>query len=219
MCGSGIGAGFAEAVFSSVKKPGDVLVMLGYDNDGHDKDDGDEPGAIGGVGQDHGEDGERDGGEDGGERNVFRKGEDDDEEEEPGDRGEWGEGQEDSESGCDAFAAFELEPDGVDVAEDGAERGESFSVLERDGREAGCEDDSAGEPDGEESFAGIEDEGENAELFCAGADDIGGSDVAAALFADVLLEEKADEDESEGDGAEEVSGEANQEVREYGHRA
>ena len=193
--------------------------MLGDDDDGHDEDDGGKPGSVGSVRQEQGGGRKDDGGEDGGERDVLCRAEGEDEDDEAGERGEGCEGEEDSEGGGDAFAAFEAEPDGVDVAEDGAERGESFSVLERDGREAGCEDDSAGEPDGEESFAGIEDEGENAELFCAGADDIGGSDVAAALFADVLLEEKADEDESEGDGAEEVSGEANQEVREYGHRA
>ena len=73
------------------------------------------------------------------------------------------------------------------MAEDGAECGEGGGVLERNGGDAGREGDAAGEPDGDEAFAGVEDEGENAEFFCAGADYIGGSDVAAALGANVLF--------------------------------
>lgn len=189
---------FAKAVFGSVEEPGDVLLVLGDDDDGDDEDDCDETRAVRSVRQEHSEDRKCGSGEDGRQRDVFCECEDYDENGESSESGERRKGEEDSEGGGDAFAAFEAQPDGVDVAEDGAEGGKGFSVLQWDGGEAGREGDAAGEPDGDESLADVEREGEHAEFFCAGADDVGRSDIAAALLANVLFEKETNEDEAEG---------------------
>ena len=196
--------------------------MLGDDDDRHNDDNRGEPGAVGRMRKNYGSGREGDSGKDGGERDVFSEREDEDEDDESGECGGGRESEEDAEGGCDAFAAFEMKPDGVDVSEDGAERGERFSILERHGGETGTEDgsvgDAAGKPDGEEALAGIEDEGEDAELLCSGADNVGGPDVAAACGADVLFAEEPDEQESEGDGAKQIGSKTNQKIGKRGHR-
>lgn len=105
------------------------------------------------------------------------------------------------------------------MAEDGEERGQSFSILKRNRREARCEENAAGKPDGNEALAGIQYKSERAEFFCAGAHDVGCSDIAAAFGANILFEEEAHQQESEGNRAKKISCEANQEISECGHRA
>ena len=61
-----------------------------------------------------------------------------------------------------------------------------------------------GEEDGDEALHGVEEEGEHAERGAAGADHVGGADVAAAGFANVFLADEADEEVAKGDGAEQV---------------
>ena len=72
--------------------------------------------------------------EDAGERDVTRDGEDDDEDAERAECGEWNEREEDAEGAGDSFAAFEAEPDGEDMAEDGSDAGGDGEIR----REAGC---------------------------------------------------------------------------------
>ena len=48
-------------------------------------------------------------------------------------------------------------------------------------------------------FAAVEEESDDAEAFGSGARDVGGTDVAAAGGADVLLAEDFDEEIAEGD--------------------
>ncbi len=98
------------------------------------------------------------------------------------------EGEKDAERAGDSFAAFEAEPDRIDVAEDGDYGGghhECGGMAGRAGREV------MRDADGDEALEEIEQEREDAEELCAGARDVGGADVAAAGCADVLLAEEA----------------------------
>ena len=70
------------------------------------------------------EEGKRGGGEDRAERDVVREEDDDGEKPEHHADGSGRESDENSKRGGDAFAAFELQPDGVEMAEDGEESGE-----------------------------------------------------------------------------------------------
>src|SRR6185312_5871016 len=120
-----------------------------------------------------------------------------------------------SKSGCDALAAFEAQPHGVDVAQNGAQRGERLSVLVRSGRKR----DPADQKNGNNALTGIKHKRERTQFLRAGANDIGRSDVAAAFGANVFLQKQADEEIAEGDGPDKVSNQANQKIRECGHRA
>lgn len=129
--------------------------------------------------------------------------------------GVWIEREKYSKSGCDALAAFEAQPHGVDVAQNGAQRGECLSVLVRSGRKR----DPADQKNGNNALTGIKYKRERTQFLRAGANDIGRSDVAAALGANVFLQKQADEEIAEGDGPDKVSNQANQKIRECGHRA
>ena len=77
--------------------------------------------------------------------------------------------------------------------------------------------DGSGGINGSVALERVEKEGEGAKTLGAGADDVGGADVAASNGADVLLEEGADQDEAEGDGAEQVG--ENADENQCGHGA
>ncbi len=82
------------------------------------------------------------------------------------------------------------------MAENGEEGGDGGGFEAADGQDA-C-------GDGDVAFGGVEEEGCGSEAFGSGADDVGGSDIAAAEGADVFFPEDADEEIAEGDGAEEI---------------
>ena len=67
------------------------------------------------------------------------------------------------------------------------------------------------EPDGGAAFEHVEEKCGCAEALAAGAEDVGGADVAAADGADVLLAEDADQQVADRDGAQQVSGGRDQE--------
>ncbi len=70
--------------------------------------------------------------------------------------------------------------------------------------------------DSNKAFCRIEQEGCRAQTFAAGTDHIGGANIAAALLADVLLAEDAHQDEAEGNGAQQICENADDEVEQHG---
>ena len=62
------------------------------------------------------------------------------------------------------------------------------------------------EPDGGAALEHVEQESGRAQTLAAGAQDIGGTDVAAAGLADVLFAEEPHQQVSGGDGTEQISG-------------
>jgi len=85
------------------------------------------------------------------------------------------------------------------VAEDGTEGGEGFSVAWFDtGVEQGGQ--AGAEPDRAAAFEHVKQEGGCAQSFAAGAQYVGGADVAAAYGTDVLLAEDAHQQVPGGDG-------------------
>jgi len=198
----------SEAGFGSVEETADVLVVLGDDEQGYGDFDGDEEGCPIGVALDAieepGEERKAGRAEDRGQGDVAAGKEDKSEDGDGGQGGERGGNQEDAEAGGYAFASLEAEPDGEDVAEDGA-KGRKAAHVERRGvgNEEGSEETT--ERDGRATFEYVEEEGGGAESLAAGAKNVGGADVAAAGVADVLMAKEADEQIPGGDGAEQVS--------------
>jgi hypothetical protein len=112
--------------------------------------------------------------------------------------------QEDAKAGGHAFAAFEAEPDGEHVAEDGEEGGEGLHVAA--GMRGAEQAPSRAPSQTAEQPLSMSRGRWRAQALAAGAEDVGGADVAAADGADVLVAEDADQQVAGGDGAEQVSG-------------
>ena len=91
------------------------------------------------------------------------------------------------------------------MADDGAKGCEGLKVTEWNCCPNRVPSERA-KPDGGAAFEHVNEEGGRAETFAAGAEHVGGADVAAAEGADVLMPEKADQEVAGGNGAEQICG-------------
>ena len=99
--------------------------------------------------------------------------------------------------------------------DDGAKRCGRSEIL-RLSRDVRVHGDLPREQHSNETLRRIEQKGCRAQAFAAGADHIGSADIAAALLADVLLAEDAHQDEAEGNGAQQIRENADDEVEQHG---
>ena len=111
--------------------------------------------------------------------------------------------QEDAESGGDAFAAFEPQPDGEHVSQHGEESGKALHVA-NGGFGSEMRAEQGPQPDGRAAFEHVQQKRRRAQALAAGAEHIGGADVAAADGANVLFAKDADQQVAHRDGAEQV---------------
>ena len=174
---------FPQPVFGALEQPFDIAFVApeGEAAGGEgEKEEGDFPVARDEALEEDGG-GERHRRDEGADRDVAGEADGDSPEDEGEDDGDGHERHEAARGGGDAFAAFEVEPEGEVVAEDGGDDGQDgddsggFHVLSED----------AGEQSGDEAFQHVEAEDGQANRFSEDADDVGGADVSAAVFADV----------------------------------
>jgi hypothetical protein len=100
-----------------------------------------------------------------------------------------------AEIGGDALAALEAEPHGEEMAEEGAEAGDDGEVRPP----------SAGDEHRGGALQRVEQQGEGGEPLVAGAQHVGGADVAGADLAHVAEAGGARDQQAERDGAEQVA--------------
>ena len=87
-----------------------------------------------------------------------------------------------------------------------AQRAARASALRMGSRGSSSAAEAGAEPDGGAALEHVEEKGGRAQALAAGAQDVGGADVAAARLADVLVSKEADQQVAGGDGAEQISG-------------
>ena len=144
--------------------------------------------------------------EDGAQRNVAGEREDHDKDADGGQRGPGRGDKKDAKAGGHAFAAAETQPE-VNMWPRTAKRAASAwaSRIEAErGQEA--DERAAAQPDRGAALEHVEKKRGRAQAFAAGAQHIGGANVAAAHGADVLAAEDAHQQVSRGDGPEQISG-------------
>lgn len=160
---------------------------------GNESGGGDGPGGV--EDKPDGE-GEEQGAADGAERDVAAVGNYGDEEDGDGGEGQGGEVSERAGEAGDGLTTFELHKGGEGVTEEDGEG--------REGKHQGAAfAEVVSQPNGEEAFADVEQEREQASGAAGGAEDVGGADVAAAHGGDVLAGFPADDPGAEGEAAEE----------------
>ena len=178
-------------------------MVLGNDEQGHRQLDGKEEWRPLAVNQKPCEKGEACCAEDGGQRYVSGEQQNEGENGDGAQRGGWRGDQEDSKASGNAFSAVEAKPDGKDVTKHRGECGESLHVANMCVRGEQHADEGS-DVDGEAAFDHVAEKCGCAQAFAAGTEDVGGPDVAAADGTDILLEKEADQQVSDGDGAEQV---------------
>ena len=124
----------------------------------------------------------------------------------------------DDETECrgNAFAAFETEPDRKIVAENADSAGKQRRDDVKLGKQAekniiGSWYEAVCQPGGEAGFKRVENNGKQRQGFVAGAQNVGGADVAGADFADVVVAGHAGQNQAEGNGAEQIAAEGTEE--------
>jgi hypothetical protein len=120
-----------------------------------------------------------------------------------GERRPWRGDEEDAETRGHALAAFELEPHGKHVADDGTQRSQRLGVARRHAGGERCPNERA-DPHRGAALQHVKSKCRHAKAFGAGADHICGADVAAAHGADVLVTKDANQDVSEGNRSEQI---------------
>ncbi len=199
----------SEAGFRAGEQAADVLVVLDDDEQGDGNLNGDEEGRPVTEGEEPGKDRKAGRAKNGCQRNVAAESRTSAKIEMAASAAQGAGDQKYAEAGGDALAAAKAEPDREDVSEDGAERGERTHVERGRAGSKQCAKHAA-EHDGCAAFEHVEQEGGRAKDFAAGAQDVGGADVAAAGLADVLMAEEAHEQVPRRNGAEQISRDRNE---------
>src|SRR3954453_15314061 len=188
------------------QEPADVGVVLGHDERRHQQVEAGRVAVAEQPGDERGEGGGQDGSQGDVAGECHDRNEADQQDGEDGGR----EAQDDAGGGRDTLAALEAEPEGEEVAEDGA-------GTRRHGT-GGPEPVEGGEGR-DRTLEEVEQQGGEGQALAAGAQDVGGADVAGADGADVPQPRPAGEDEAERHRADQVADEDAQQQRPGGRAA
>src|SRR6185437_12071494 len=110
----------------------------------------------------------------------------------------WSQDEKHSKARGNALPAAEAEREGKHVTGHGKERGKGLRVARRRGDGEIAEGERA-QPHGRGALQDVQQKGGRAQSLAAGAQHVGGADVAAAYGANILMAENADEQKSRRD--------------------